>query len=136
MNPLPKTLEDVCLHDNHIPLVRQGMAKSRTFLENYYCLMKENELTKVFEPAPLFTGLLSQNIKRIYFGNYPAFQERKMIADHTSLNKLRELFQLHLRNFRLGKFNFSAQWLFPKQVLANKLSHLINITRAVVESTN
>jgi hypothetical protein len=71
-------------------------------------MMKENDITKIYEPAPLLTGFLSQNIKRIYFGNYPAFEERRMIADHTSLGKLRELFQLHLRNFKLGKFNFSA----------------------------
>jgi hypothetical protein len=49
----------------------------------------ENDITKKYEPAPLLSGLLSQDIKRIYLGNYPAFEERRMIADHTPLSKLR-----------------------------------------------
>lgn len=58
-----------------------------------------------------------------------------MIADRTPLGQLRELFQMQLQDYRSGNLKFSAQWLFPKEVLARKLSHLVSITRAVVDST-
>lgn len=48
INPQPKTLEDICLNATHIPLVRRGLARSRTFLENYYSLQQENDITKVY----------------------------------------------------------------------------------------
>ena len=56
-----------------------------------------------------------------------------MLANSMSLQKLRELFQLHLKNIRENRLNFSAQWLFPKEVLRKKLSHLLGVARAVAE---
>lgn len=32
LNPQPKKLEDICLHEHHIPLVRRGLARSKTFI--------------------------------------------------------------------------------------------------------
>ena len=59
-----------------------------------------------------------------------------MIADNTSLSRMRELFQMHLRNIREGRLNFSAEWLFPREVLTQKLGHILGVTRAVVSTTN
>jgi hypothetical protein len=80
--------------------------------------------------------MLSQGVNRIYFGNYPAYEERRMIADLTPLPHLRELFQMHLTNYRAGKVNFSAQWLLPQEVLSRKLAHIVAVARAAVDSTN
>ena len=46
LNPTPKKLSDVCLHRHHIGLVKTGLAKSKSFLETYYCMLKENEITQ------------------------------------------------------------------------------------------
>lgn len=42
VNPQPKTLSDICLNQNHITVVRNALSRSKTFLENYYCMLKEN----------------------------------------------------------------------------------------------
>jgi hypothetical protein len=32
LNPLPKTLSDICLQKHQIPLIKQGLSKSKSFL--------------------------------------------------------------------------------------------------------
>lgn len=80
---------------------------------------------------PLLSGLCSQTVDKVYMADYPTFQERKMLADSMSLHQLRDFFQEHLANVRKLRLNFSAQWLFPKQILTKKLRNVVNIARGV-----
>jgi len=36
----------------------------------------------------------------------------------------------------MGKKDFSAQWLFPSEVLTRKLGHVIGVARAVADSSS
>ena len=80
---------------------------------------------------PLLSGLCNQNLNNIYLADYPIFQERKMLADNLELNHLRSLFQEFLRNFKKLQFKFSAQWLFPAEILRKKQSHTVKVAKAV-----
>lgn len=80
---------------------------------------------------PLLSGLCSQTVQKIYFGDFPVFEERRMLADNMSLTLLRKLFQEHLSQFRKLNWQFSAQWLFPKEILRKKLRNVVKIARAV-----
>lgn len=57
-----------------------------------------------------------------------------MLADHISLQELRNLFQQHLANIKKLNLNFKAQWLFPQDILRKKLSSVVKIARQVASS--
>ena len=40
LNPLPKTLNDGCLNKHHIPLIKQALSKSSSFLENFNLMLQ------------------------------------------------------------------------------------------------
>jgi hypothetical protein len=58
--------------------------------------MQYNDDISNYIPNPFFSGLMAQNVEKIYFADYPAFKEREMIANKIDLNSLRELFTQHV----------------------------------------
>lgn len=93
--------------------------------------MQLNESNYSYEHQPIYSGLMSPSVEKVYFCDFPWMKEREMIALNCKLEDMRQLAKQTAYFRQQKRQNFDPELLLPKDIVQRKFAHIIKLARTI-----